>query len=159
METPTLSVGLTVRDLEPADLADLDWSGGQEHIRALSDALQLSFAGTAELLVIVAANGQMVAVGAVDYRKYADAGTLWMLSVHDRWQSLGLGTILITALEERTRRHGLHTARLGVEHDNARAAALYRRMGYRETGMELDGWAIGDNRRYVTVCTIMTRPL
>lgn len=159
METSTLSVPLTVRDLEPDDLADLDWSGGSEHVRALSDALQLSYQGHAELLVIIARNGQTVAVGAVDYRKRSDAGALWMLSVHHSWQSLGLGTILISALEDRIRRHGLSTAMLGVEHDNPRAAALYRRLGYRTTGMDLDGWGIGGNRHYVTVCLLMCRNL
>lgn len=159
METSTLSVSLTVRDLEPDDLADLDWSGGSEHVRALSDALQLSYQDDAELMVIVARNGQTVAVGAVDYRKRSDAGALWMLSVHHRWQSLGLGTILISALEDRIRRRGLSTAMLGVEHDNLRAAALYRRLGYRTTGMDLDGWSAGGNRHYVTVCTIMSRQL
>lgn len=159
MDTSTLQVPVTVRDLEPDDLAGLDWSGGSEHIRALSDALQLRYTGKAELVVIVTRNGQSVAVGAVDYRKRADSGTLWMLSVHDSWQSLGLGTTLIGALEDRIRGRGLARAMLGVEHDNPRAAALYRRLGYAETGMELDGWDIGDSRRYVTVCHLMARTL
>lgn len=159
METSTLTVPVTVRDLEPDDLIDLEWSGGSEHLRALSDALQLRYDGRAELMVIVTRSGQSVAVGAVDYRKRTDAGALWMLSVHDRWQSLGLGTTLIRALEDRIRRRGLNIATLGVEHDNPRAAALYGRLGYHETGMALDGWDIGGGRRYVTVCTVMSRDL
>ncbi len=159
METATLSVPVMVRDLEPDDLADLEWSGGSEHIRALSDVLQLTYDGNAELVVMVARNGQRVAVGAVDYRKHADAGTLWMLSVHDRWQSLGLGTMLIHALESRIRWCGLSAATLNVEHDNPRAAALYRRLGYQETGTELESWSIGTNRTYVTVCTTLSRQL
>ncbi len=159
METATLSVPVIVRDLEPDDLADLEWSGGPEHIRALSDALQLTYDGRAELVVIVAQNGQTVAAGAVDYRKHADAGTLWMLSVHECWRSLGLGTMLIHALESRIRRRGLAAATLNVEHDNPRAAALYRRLGYQQTGTELDSWPIGGDRTYVTVSMTLLRQL
>lgn len=159
MQTTTLSVPVTIRDLKPADLPDLDWSGGGEHLRALSDALQLHSAGRAELIVIVTRNGQSIAVGAVDYRDRAGAGMLWMLSVHDRWRSLGVGTILIQELEDRIRKNGIGTAMLRVEHDNPAAAELYRRLGYRETGMELDGWRVGDNREYVTVSTVMYRTL
>jgi len=46
-----------------------------------------------------------------------------------------------------------------VEHDNPRAAALYWRLGYRETGTVLDSWPVAGGRTYVTICTVMTKPL
>lgn len=159
MTTVRLPIELTVRALEVTDLADLEWSGGPQHITALATALERSYAGEADLVVIFAPNGLSIAVGAVDYRKRPGGGELWMLSVHDRWQSTGVGTVLITALEDRVRARGLSTATLGVEHDNPRAAALYRRLGYRDTGTELDGWPLADGRSFATVCRTMTKDL
>jgi ribosomal protein S18 acetylase RimI-like enzyme len=145
--------------VQAEDLGDLEWSGGSEHITALADALQRSYAGEVDLVLVQTSNRLPVAVGAVDFTKHDDAGELWMLSVHEHWQSLGVGTVLITALEHRVRDRGLPRATLGVEHDNPRAAALYRRLGYRETGMVVEGWPIGGGRQYATVCFSMVKEL
>jgi ribosomal protein S18 acetylase RimI-like enzyme len=104
-------------------------------------------------------NGCLVGFGAVDLRRSSDSGTLWMLSVRDSWQSLGVGTRLIRTLEERILAGGRDVAIITVEHDNPRAAALYRRLGYVEAGSELDSWSIGRNRTYVTVCSVLRRRL
>lgn len=159
MQSTGLRIDLTVRDLQPDDLVELHWSGGSEHISALADALQRGYSGEVDVLVLVASNGLPVAVGAVDFSKYDDAGELWMLAVHEHWQSLGVGTLLIKALEDRIRGRGRARATLGVEHDNPRAAALYRRLGYRQSGTTLDGWRIGPGRQYVTVCFSMDKQL
>lgn len=159
MESIRLPVRLTVRDLQFDDLSELHWSGGPEHITALAQAVQRSYADEVDLALVVAGNGLPVAVGAVDFSRADDAGELWMLSVHEYWQSLGVGTVLITALEDRIRRRGRFRATLGVEYDNPRAAALYRRLGYRQVGTVLDGWAIGPDRTYATVCFTMSKDL
>jgi ribosomal protein S18 acetylase RimI-like enzyme len=150
---------LTVRDLEPTDLADLDWSGGAEHVRALAAALQASYAGETTVLVIALANERLVAVGAVDFRPEPGAGVLSMLSVHEHLQSLGLGTRLIAALEKRVRKRGLDRVQLGVEHDNPRALTLYRRLGYREVGSRVESWPVAGGHRYVTVSAVLERGL
>ncbi|MYW99402.1 MULTISPECIES: GNAT family N-acetyltransferase [unclassified Streptomyces] len=49
-------------------------------------------------------------------------------------RSRGIGTALIRAAEERVRAAGHPLIGLGVDDDNGRAAALYLRIGYRETG-------------------------
>lgn len=154
-----LQLELQVRDLEPQDLADLEWSGGPEHLTALEDALQASYLDEVGLTIIGLPHGRLIAVGAVDFRKDSQFGELWMLSVHEAWQSLGLGTILINALETKIKSRGLDRARLGVEHDNPRAAALYRRLGYREVDSALDSWLVAGSRRYVTVCSVMEKSL
>ncbi|WP_375430236.1 GNAT family N-acetyltransferase [uncultured Friedmanniella sp.] len=150
---------LTVRDLEPTDFGELDWSGGVEHQRALAEALQAGYAGEVAVLVIALANGRLVAVGAVDFRSGPDVGVLSMLSVHEHLQSLGLGTRLVAALEKRARREGRTRARLRVEHDNPRAAALYRRLGYREVGSVVESWPVAGGRTYVTLSTVLERDL
>jgi ribosomal protein S18 acetylase RimI-like enzyme len=154
-----VKVRLTVRDLEPTDFGDLDWSGGAEHQRELAAALQAAYAGEMALLVIALANGRLVAVGAVDFRPDPDAGVLTMLSVHERFQSLGLGTRLVAGLEKRIRRQGRDLSRLTVEQDNPRAAALYRRLGYAEAGSRVESWPVAGGRRYVTVTTVLERDL
>jgi ribosomal protein S18 acetylase RimI-like enzyme len=150
---------LSVRDLEPPDLADLDWSGGSEHVRALAAALQASYAGEMSVLVIALANERLVAVGAVDFRPEPGAGVLSMLSVHEHLQSLGLGTRLVAALEKRVRKRGLARVQLGVEHDNPRALALYWRLGYREVGSRVESWPVAGGRSYVTVSAVLERAL
>jgi ribosomal protein S18 acetylase RimI-like enzyme len=150
---------LTVRDLEPEDLPDLDWSGGAEHLRVVAEMLQASWAGELAALVVALPNGRLVASGAVDFRPDARLGELTTLAVHERLQSLGLGTRLVAALEERVRDRGLRRARITVEHDNPRAAALYRRLGYAETGSRVETWPVTGDRTYVTVTTVLERDL
>jgi ribosomal protein S18 acetylase RimI-like enzyme len=150
---------LTVRDLEPTDLTDLDWSGGVEHQRALAEALQGSWTGERAVLVIALANGRLAAVGSVSFPAGSDVGVLTMLSVHEHLQSLGLGTRLVGALEKRARRQGRSHTQLAVEHDNPRAAALYRRLGYREVGSRVEYWPVTGGRTYVTVSTVLERDL
>lgn len=154
-----MELTLTVRDLEADDLGDLGWSGGAEHVRAVAQAWQTSDTGDVAVLAIALPNGRLVACGAVDFRVSASVGSLWMLSVHETLQSLGIGTVLVNALEQRIRERRRPTARLSVEHDNPRAAALYRRLGYRECGAELDSWPIAGGATYVTVVTVLERAL
>jgi ribosomal protein S18 acetylase RimI-like enzyme len=155
----TMEIALTVRDLEPEDLTDLDWSGGPEHLNAIAEVLQRCWSGEVASIVITLPNGRLVAHGAVDFSKSSDYGELWMLSVHETFQSLGVGSMLIRALEDRARSWGVGRTRLGVEHDNPRAHRLYRRLGYRDCGTELDGWPVAGGDTYVTVCTVMEHRL
>ena len=75
------------RDLEAADLSDLDWSGGREHLRAVAAALEASYANEVALLVGWLPNDRLIAMGGVDFRQSEVAGHLWMLAVHERFQS------------------------------------------------------------------------
>lgn len=157
MSRPALEVEF--RDAAYADLAELDWSGGAEHLNALARALEAREIDEVGVVVGALGNGRLVAVGAVDYRHEPDVGELWMLSVHDLLQSLGLGTALIHELEDRCRRRRRRRARLRVEHDNPDAARLYRRLGYTEVGSAVDSWPVAGGRTYVTVCTVLERRL
>jgi ribosomal protein S18 acetylase RimI-like enzyme len=150
---------LTVRDLQPEDLGDLDWSGGPHHVDAIATRLQASFAGDAALVVVALPNDRLVATGVVDFTRDPVYGLIMMLAVHETLQSLGLGSIVVEALEQRIRQRGRTVARIDAEHDNPRAAALYRRLGYRQVGTVLDTWPVADGRTYVTICAVMTKRL
>jgi ribosomal protein S18 acetylase RimI-like enzyme len=154
-----MELRLGLRDLELADLSDLGWSGGPEHIRAVAAALEASYAGEVALLVGYLPNDRLIAMGGVDFRPAHDAGIIWMLAVHERFQSLGAGAQLIRALEQKIIDHDRPLARMLVEHDNPRARALYERLGYLEAGAALDSWPVAGGRTYVTACTIMERRL
>lgn len=154
-----LTVHLTARDLQPPDLDDVAWSGGPAHGESIRQALEASWAGEAEVVVIEASNGQLVALGAVSFR-HGRWANLWMLSVDEAWQSLGIGGFLVEELESRARRRGLTEARLSVEHDNPRARALYERLGYRALGSSIvETWPIEGGRTWVTVCTQLAKQL
>jgi len=162
----SLVVALEFRDLQQVDLGLLEWSGGSAHMDALALALRHSWEGLVEALVGEVSTGALIAAGGVDYRLSSGSapdepasGVLWMLSVHPSWQGLGVGTQLIAALEDRARQRGCHTAALAVEHDNPRAAALYRRLGYTDFGSGLDTWPLDDGSTYVTAVTHMHRSL
>lgn len=150
---------VTFRDLQPSDLADLDWSGGPEHLTAIAEVLPLMVADEADYLVGELPNGRLVAAGGADLRPVADAGVLWQLAVHPLLQGLGIGAALVAALEDRIRDRGRTEARLTVEHDNPDAVRLYRRLGYREHGSAVESWPVTDGRRYVTVTTVLRKPL
>jgi ribosomal protein S18 acetylase RimI-like enzyme len=150
---------IVVRELEPGDLPELQWTGSSEHLAAIAGDLELAWAGKLVQLVAGLSNGRLVGFGAVDFRRGADSGLIVMLSIHDLLQSLGIGSMLIRELESQIRRHGRDRALIAVEHDNPRAGALYRRLGYRECGSEIVDWSVGAGRRYVTVCTVLERRL
>ena len=154
-----MELRLTFRDLEPADLSDLDWSGGPEHIRAVAAALDAAYSRDVALLVGCLPNDRLIAMGGVDFRLSENAGNIWMLAVHERFQSLGAGAELIAALEKKIIDHGRPLARMLVEHDNPRARTLYERLGYSDAGATLDSWPVAGGRTYVTACTIMERRL
>lgn len=155
----TISLSLTVRDLDITDLADLDWSGGPQHVSAVADAVAASADGEVAVLAICLPNGRLVACGGVDFRLQRDAGQLWMLSVHQRLRSSGLGTELIGALEARTLAAGRSVSRVTAELDNPPAARLYRRLGYVATGSVLESWPLSRDTTYVTGCTVFERRL
>lgn len=120
------SLPLQIRDLEPADLADLDWSGGPEHLRRLAESLGAAATGQVALLVGALPNARLIALGEVDFRIEAGVGTIGMLAVHETLQSLGVGTRLIAALEHRAAASGCHRVRLTVEQDNPRGGESVR---------------------------------
>jgi ribosomal protein S18 acetylase RimI-like enzyme len=158
-----LVVPLTVRDLTAEDLPSCDWSGGRTHLASIARALQRADRGEVDYLAVCPPSGLPVALCGVDYAQNPGAGTLWHLVVHGALQSLGIGTILIRAAEQRIRARGLHRAELRVEENNPRARALYERLGYVAKGSSPDAWdedaPDGSVRRYETVTTLMRKEL
>jgi ribosomal protein S18 acetylase RimI-like enzyme/predicted kinase len=135
---------LSVDDLTRDDLQRIAWSGSRLHLESVRRALDRAGRGEVEYLVVRTPAGAPVAKGGIDYRQHPGAGTLWQLATHADLQSLGLGSRLIAEAERRIRRRGLSRAVLGVEDDNARARALYERLGYAAFGHEHAAWQTED---------------
>ncbi|GEM_PF-1052507 len=154
-----VEIELTYRDLQPVDIDLLAWSGGDAHLTALQKAMERSWAGTVELVVAELPNGRLVACGGVDFDKEPGTGWLWMLSVDDAWQSLGIGAALVAELERRCLDRGVERAALSVEHDNPRATALYRRLGYRGDRTVVETWPTDRGVTGVTSCLVMEHEL
>jgi ribosomal protein S18 acetylase RimI-like enzyme len=159
----TLTLPVAVRDLTPGDLPACTWSGSATHLRQVERELVRAAAGDVDYLAVCTPADLPVAIGGVDYRARAGAGTVWQLAVLPALQSCGLGTLLIRAAERRVVGRGLRTAELAVEEDNPRARALYERLGYVAYGRAPDAWdeegPDGTLRRYETMCVLMRKEL
>lgn len=164
-----LEIPLTIRDLDLGDLPDIEWSGGTSHLAHVAEQMLAAEDGTCRVLGVHLPNGTVIAKGGVRFAEIvdpappgvdvSDVGELWMLAVRESWQSVGVGTVLITALEQAIQERGRTHAMMGVELDNPRAHALYDRLGYSEYGHTLDGWPVGPRTHYVTVGRLMVKPL
>ncbi|WP_199547921.1 GNAT family N-acetyltransferase [Streptomyces sp. N35] len=66
------------------------------------------------------------------------------LAVAGHLRSQGIGSALVRAAEDLARERGLPAIGLGVDETNARAAALYERLGYRPVVRYVDRWAYVD---------------
>ncbi|GAB2831294.1 GNAT family N-acetyltransferase [Streptomyces daliensis] len=76
-------------------------------------------------------------------------------------RSQGVGTGLIAAAERLARRRGCGCVGLGVEKNNPRAEALYKRLGYRPSVPYLDCWSYEDGsgltHRVADACIFMVK--
>jgi ribosomal protein S18 acetylase RimI-like enzyme len=160
---PDVTVALVVRDLTEADLEALQWSGTASHLVAVRQELGRVTSGEVEYLVAAASAGLPVGKAGIDYARHAGAGTIYQAAVHPALQSCGIGTVLFGEAERRMKVRGLARAELSVEHDNARARALYERLGYVAYGDAPDEWdaegPTGEIVRYHTTCTLMRKLL
>lgn len=150
------NIDIEFRDAQPPDLDALAWSGGTAHTAALDAALTASWHGDVVLLVGELPNGRLIASGALDLR--LDPPRIWMVAVHEAWQSLGVGAALIAALRERAAESGADHVSLSVETDNPRARTLYRRLGFVQTDSIVESWPLDDGRTYVTSSDLMVAP-
>jgi ribosomal protein S18 acetylase RimI-like enzyme len=154
-------IPLTVRDLTVEDLPTL----GEPPTKVLAMARELERVqlGEADYLAVCTPSGQPVGFGAVDYTKPAGGATLYQLSVLEPLRACGIGTILIQALEERIRAHGLRLAELGVDDVSSRPRGLYERLGYVVSGSEIGSWDVdapdGSVIRYQTTITLLRKEL
>ncbi|MBZ2198320.1 GNAT family N-acetyltransferase [Occultella gossypii] len=133
---------VTVGDCRAEDVADLEAAlpAGRAHETQHARAA----AGLIDYLVAKVANGDPVGTAVIHWDGYHDGDVADQLgpipeiaTVHvaERARSRGVGTALIAEAECRIAGRGHPRVCLGVGLDNARAQALYERLGYTDTGL------------------------
>ena len=94
------------------------------------------FAGTTEETVVAYAGGRIVAMIHVEVSRFG-WGDLGMLVDAD-WRGRGVGSALVQAAIDWSRRHGLHKLCLEVFPANTAAIGLYRKFGFVEEGRRVE---------------------
>jgi GNAT superfamily N-acetyltransferase len=98
-------------------------------------------------------------------RRFPGCPEINALEVRPAWlRSRGIGTALIAEAEGRAAGRGLGSIGLGVADDNPRAAALYLRLGFGETGCRyVDRYEIvtgaGERRAFSDPCRFLVKNL
>lgn len=128
------------------------------HLLAVERELELAVRGKADYFVACPPSGLPIGKGGITYQLAPGGGTIWQLAVHPALQSLGIGTLLIAAMEDRIRERGCRYAEIRVEVTNPRAQALYERLGYVAFGEVPDAWET-ENGRYETTLTVLRKDL
>jgi ribosomal protein S18 acetylase RimI-like enzyme len=149
---------LAVRDMTHDDLTECAWSGSPMHLAAVAQELDRAARGQADYLVACPPSGRPVAKGGITYQLAPGSGTIWQLAVHPALQSLGIGTLLVDALEDRIRQRGCRFAEIRVEVGNPRARRLYERLGYVAFGEVPDSWPT-ERGLYETTLVLMSKQL
>ncbi|MHA3019670.1 GNAT family N-acetyltransferase [Mycobacterium sp. BMJ-28] len=145
---------LPVTAMAADDLRSIAWSGSPTHIKHVEAAWK---SGSLEYLVVRAPSGQPISIGAIDYQAHEGAGTLTQLATMPELQGLGVGSRLVSQLEERIRVRGLSSVLLAVEENNPRAQKLYDRLGYEIAGKAEESWESEDDNgnRYTHVANVV----
>lgn len=77
--------------------------------------------------------------------------------LHPAWQHQGLGGILLDALVDSAREHGIHVLVAVIDSENDASIALHRRRGFEECGsMREVGWKFGQWRDLVFMSRILS---
>ena len=137
-----LSLPIEIRPLRDGDLDGLEWDSAQA-IQADYVRKTVAERGDDVVFLLALANGHPVGVLGLDFGRKAAAGIvhLWAFGVLPSLQRLGIGTAMMQAAESliATAPKGATVVEVGVDEWNRDAARLYRRLGYRDDGVERGG--------------------
>jgi ribosomal protein S18 acetylase RimI-like enzyme len=137
-----LSLRVEIRPLRDGDLDGLEWDSEQT-IQADYVRKTVAERGDDVVVLLALANGRPIGRLGLDFGRKAEEGIvhLWAFSVLPSLQRLGIGTAMMQAAESLiVAAPGRATVvEVGVEEWNHDAAKLYRRLGYRDDGVERGG--------------------
>ena len=138
----SVTVPITIRQCEAADLANLEWFGLFTAYRSLFQETFNRQAASELLMLVAVANGFSIGQVWLDLarKRRTEIGIIWALRLMPGWQNQGIGTRLLARAEAILRYQGLAVAELSVSKPNTAAQRLYERLGYRVVGEEDDGW-------------------
>jgi ribosomal protein S18 acetylase RimI-like enzyme len=134
-----LSLPIEIRPLRDGDLDGLEWDS-ERAIQADYVRRALAERGDDIVFILALANGQPVGRLGLDFGRKAEERVvhLWAFSVLPSLQRHGIGTAMMRAAESliAAAPRVAEFVEVGVEEWNHNAAKLYRRLGYRDEGVE-----------------------
>jgi ribosomal protein S18 acetylase RimI-like enzyme len=134
-----LSVPIEIRPLREGDLDGLEWDSEQA-IHADYMRTTVAERGDDVVFILALANGRPVGRLGLDFGRKAEQGIvhLWAFSVLPTLQRLGVGSAMVRVAESliAAAPRSATVVEVGVDEWNHDAARLYRRLGYRDDGVE-----------------------
>jgi ribosomal protein S18 acetylase RimI-like enzyme len=134
-----IALSIEIRPLRDSDLDGLQWDS-QQAIQADYVRKTLAERGDDVVFLLALANAQAVGLLGLDFGRKAEEGIvhLWAFGVLPSLQRLGIGTAMIREAESliAAAPRGANAVEVGVDEWNQDAAKLYRRLGYRDHGVE-----------------------
>ena len=145
---------INIRPLIKSDLPALEWDGEYKHFRnVFADAYKKIEKGNVKAWVAVTTDEQMV--GQVflqlssERLEMADGWNrayLYSLRVRPVWRNLGIGSRLISVLEDSLRNLNFTRLTLNVARENVNAIRLYQRLGFQIVSKEDGTWSYPDHK-------------
>lgn len=151
---------IIIRPLRKADLPALEWEGEYLHFRRVfQDVYQRIEKGMVKCWVALTQDNQMI--GQVflqlvsDRKELADGwkrAYLYSLRVKPAWRNRGIGSKILSVLEDDLLKMNYSSLTLNVARDNEGAIRLYERLGFKIVGREDGVWSYPDhNGKWQTV--------
>ncbi len=151
---------IIIRPLRKADLPALEWEGEYLHFRRVfQDVYKRIEKGTVKSWVALTQDDQMI--GQVflqltsDRKELADGwkrAYLYSLRVKPAWRNRGIGSKILSVLEEDLLKMNYSSLTLNVARENEGAIRLYERLGFQIVGREDGVWSYPDhNGKWQTV--------
>jgi GNAT superfamily N-acetyltransferase len=135
----SVSLPIEIRPLREGDLDGLEWDSEQA-IQADYVRRTLADRGDDVVFLLALVHGRPIGRIGLDFGRKAQESVvhLWAFSVLPSLQRFGIGTELMRAAESliAATPRGATVVEVGVDEWNHEAAKLYRRLGYRESGVE-----------------------
>lgn len=153
-DSPAWVDRLCFRFAEEDDLEAMEWGGEYRRYRRLyRDIWNNSLYGNALLWVVevsgVGLIGQLFVQVSSGRRELADGKTrayIYGFRIMPQYRGFGVGSRLMSLVEQDLYRRGFRTISLNVNRDNPKAKRLYERLGYRVVASEPGKWSYVDDR-------------
>lgn len=136
-EDDRLKDPVIIRACTESDLCKLEWGGlFTSHREILRSAFRRQRERGDVAMLVADRDGLPVGQVWIDFARFAPDGAayVWAVRVHPDLQGSGIGTLMMLAAEDVSRRRPMARAHLMVERHNERALRFYERLGYTPIG-------------------------
>ena len=139
-----VTMHLVIRAVRADDLPKLEWFGSLAHWRDVNRRTFSDHEAGLRLMFVADLRDFPIGQVVIDVSSHEYA-YLYALRVLQPFQSLGIGSRLITVGESVARGHGFRQIHLAVEKKNIGARRLYERLGFEIFTQRVDVWSYVDH--------------